>query len=198
MDDKARQENFERIRAGLEAQGWKGTQHTISILRANLMAFVTAGPFAALCAALFLTGGKLQGGLDFSWASWGLFVLLMIASAFAHECLHGLTWGIFCRNGFRSIHIGFQKKTLTPYCCCLEALPSGAYLLGALMPFMILGFGFFAVSMATGRFLWLLLGMFNILAAGGDTTIAGMLLRRRRALIVDHPTECGFWAFSKA
>ena len=36
-----------------------------------------------------------------------------------------------------------------------------------------------------------------MVSAGGDTTIALMLIRRRRSLIIDHPTKCGFTAFEK-
>jgi len=53
----------------------------------------------------------------------------------------------------------------------------------------------------SGSVLRLSLGLFNILAAGGDTTIACMLLRYLKydkcCYILDHPTDCGFVAFVK-
>lgn len=48
-----------------------------------------------------------------------------------------------------------------------------------------------------GSGFFLILSLFNIIAAGGDTSIALMLLKHKNAMIIDHPTECGFWAFRK-
>jgi hypothetical protein len=65
------------------------------------------------------------------------------------------------------------------------------------MPFIVLGLGIFLASIITNSIFLLALSMFNIIAAGGDITIALMLLKHKNALIIDHPTECGFWAFSE-
>lgn len=45
--------------------------------------------------------------------------------------------------------------------------------------------------------LLLALSLFNVFAAGGDLTIVILLLKHRDKVIIDHPTECGFIAFSK-
>ncbi len=194
MDSKQRIERFEQTRRELEAEGWRGEPHTISVLKANLMAFVTAGPVAALCVALFFLVRKTGEG-SFSPAVMWIFFGAIIASIFVHEGLHGLVWGAFCKNRWKSVYIGMMWKQLTPFCCCMEPLPFGAYLAGGLAPFAVLGLGSFAAAMATGNLFVLLVSVVNVLAAGGDTTIALMLLRHRRARIIDHPTECGFWAF---
>ncbi|MEA4911958.1 MAG: DUF3267 domain-containing protein [Oscillospiraceae bacterium] len=198
MDERQRTENFERMRAALEAQGWRGTACTISVVRANVMAFATAGPVAAVCVLLFFIKHP-AGGFSFTWRGYLLFFAGMILSVPVHEFLHGLTWSLYCKNGWRSIHIGVLWKKLTPYCCCMEPLSPGAYLLGGLAPFVVLGLGSFAAAMAAGSVGWLWLSAFNMLAAGGDTTIALMLLLRRPGgdRIIDHPTACGFWAFSR-
>lgn len=194
MDGKQRTEQFERVRRELEAQGLNATPCTVSVGRANLMALVTAGPVAALCAALFFLIYRGGSG-SFTLPGLLMFYAGLLASIPVHECIHGLVWSLFCKNGLKSIHIGMIWKKLTPYCCCMEPLQFGAYLAGGLAPFVLLGLGLFAAAMATGSVPLLLLGAFNILAAGGDTTIALMLLRHRKAQIIDHPTECGFWAF---
>ena len=194
MNDAQRTERFEAIRAELEQEGWHGISCTISVLKANLMAFVTAGPIAAVCAVVFiLTKSGVSGG--FGIRELLIFYALLLASIFVHEGLHDLAWSLFCKHGWKSIHLGVMWKKLTPYCCCMEPLAFGPYLVGGLAPLVVLGFGLFAAAMLTGSVLLLLLSLVNILAAGGDTTIALMLLRHRKARIMDHPTACGFWAF---
>lgn len=53
MDDKQRTERFRQTKEMLEEEGYGGQECTISVLRANVMAFVTAGPVAVLCALIF-------------------------------------------------------------------------------------------------------------------------------------------------
>ncbi|MFT5875532.1 MAG: hypothetical protein ACI8WT_004525 [Clostridium sp.] len=196
MNDNKRTENFNLIREKLESQGYCAEQCTISIVKANVMAFVTAGPVAALCCVLFFYT-KNGGEIKFSILGLLLFYTFMLVSISVHELLHGLTWSLYCKNGWKSIHLGVMWKKLTPYCCCMESLSFGQYILGGLMPFIVLGLGIFVVSFITNSIFLLILSIFNIIAAGGDTTIAVMLLKHKNAFIIDHPTKCGFWAFSK-
>ena len=79
----------------------------------------------------------------------------------------------------------------------MKPLTFGKYLLGGLMPFLVLGLGLFLVALFAKNEMLLLCSLYNILCAGGDTTIACILLKHRHAVIIDHPTECGFWAFEK-
>jgi hypothetical protein len=79
----------------------------------------------------------------------------------------------------------------------MEPLGMKYYLAGALMPFFTLGVGMFIVSYMIGSVFLMLLSLINMLGAGGDTTIALMLLKHKNAVILDHPTECGFAAFIK-
>ena len=196
MNDKQRIENFNRIREELESQGYSSEQCTISIVKANVMALVTAGPLAMLCLVLFFYTNN-TGEIEFSIMGLLLFYVLIFISVFIHEVLHGLTWSLSCEKGWKSIHLGVMWKKLTPYCSCMEPLSFEKYLLGGLMPFIVLGLGIFLASIITNSIFLLALSMFNIFAAGGDITIALMLLRHKNGLIIDHPTECGFWAFNE-
>ena len=196
MDDKQRTERFRQTKERMEEEGYVGRECTISVLRANVMAFVTAGPVAVLCAVVFFF---VNGGISFRFDAWELLVVLLIfsASIFIHEGLHGLTWSRFSENGWRDIHIGVMWEKLTPFCCCMKPLTFGKYLLGSLMPFLVLGLGLFLAALFAKSEMLLLCSLYNILSAGGDTTIACILLKHRHAVIIDHPTECGFWAFEK-
>lgn len=195
MDAAAREARFAQIRADCERQGWRSEDHTISVVRANLMAFVTVGPAAVLCGtlyALLLPDSRMV----WSWRRSALFLLLMLAGIFIHELLHGFGWGLFVRDR-RSISYGVLWKQATPYCACSEPLSAGKYLVGTLMPFAVLGIGLFLLSLACRDRMLLCLALINILAAGGDTTVAWMLRGCRGALVLDHPTQCGFVAFRK-
>lgn len=196
MKDTQRTELFRQTRERLEGEGYVGKECTISVLRANIMAFVTAGPVAVLCIVIFCLE---KGEISLYFDLWEFFVMLgvFIASLFIHEGLHGLTWSRFSENGWRDIHIGVMWDKLTPYCCCMKPLTFGKYLLGGLMPFLVLGLGLFLAALLTKNEMLLLCSVYNILSAGGDTTIACILLKHRHAVIIDHPTECGFWAFEK-
>lgn len=196
IDKELRLKNYRVQRQALLNAGYREYVGTISILKANLWALATAGPFAILAAVIYIIK---WGALSIQLNLWNvvLFLLLFLISIPVHEGLHGLTWGICCRNHFKSIRFGIMKDSGTPYCHCMEPLHFGSYIAGGLMPFFLLGIILFLISLLLHCFLLLLLSMINILCAGGDTTIALMLFRYRDAEILDHPTDCGFVAFRK-
>jgi hypothetical protein len=196
MNDNQRTEKFYSIKNQLESEDYYGEKCTISILKANIIALITAGPIAVLCCIIFFFT-KDTSKINFSIINLLIFYLLLMATIFIHELLHGLTWSLYCRNGWKSVHFGVIWKKLTPFCCCTELLNFKQYILGGLMPFIILGLGIFVISLMTNSIFLLVLSVFNIIAAGGDLTIAIMLLKHKDAYIIDHPTECGFWAFKK-
>ncbi|MPM97600.1 hypothetical protein SDC9_144775 [bioreactor metagenome] len=41
------------------------------------------------------------------------------------------------------------------------------------------------------------LSLLNILCAGGDITIVLLAFKYKDAIFIDHPTDCGFVAFTK-
>ena len=196
IDKEFRLKNYRVQRQALLNAGYREYVGTISILKANLWALATAGPFAILAAVIYIIK---WGALSIQLNLWNvvLFLLLFLISSPVHEGLHGLTWGICCRNHFKSIRFGIMKDSGTPYCHCMEPLHFGSYIAGGLMPFFLLGIILCLISLLLHCFLLLLLSMINILCAGGDTTIALMLFRYRDAEILDHPTDCGFVAFRK-
>lgn len=195
-EEQIRIEQYNKVCNEMLLQGYTKHNKTISVLKANVMALVTAGPVAFVCFVLYMLKWKVT---SFTFTIWAPLVFLTISliCIFVHELLHGLTWALFCKDGWKSIHLGFMWRSLTPYCTCKEPLNFKSYLLGGLMPFFILGIVWFGVAYVRGNLLLLTLSLFNILAAGGDTTIALMLLKYRKACIIDHPTECGFVAFTK-
>lgn len=191
-------DNYEMQREKYLAEGYEEKQEVISVIKANIMAFVTAGPFALAGMLLWIVN---RTG---SWFDWRIMSLVLVWVAFilsivVHEMLHGMGWSIFARKGWKSIHFGVMWEYLTPYCHCKEPLRPGAYLFGGLLPFLILGIGMYIVAWVSGNSILYILSLLNMLAAGGDTTLMCMLLKYfgKDVMILDHPTECGFIAFER-
>lgn len=181
-------------------KGYEEHQEIISVVKANVMAFVTAGPFAVLGIVIWLLV-KHGGEGSFSLGSMACFFFLMFLSIFVHELLHGVVWSFWTKKGWKSIYFGIMWEYLTPYCHCREPLKPRQYLAGGLAPFVVLGIGLYAAALMSESYMLLALSLVNILSAGGDTTIACMewkyLKENDTCCILDHPTECGFIAFVK-
>ena len=125
--------------------------------------------------------------------------LAFVVLTVVHELVHGLTWSLFAKSGWKSVSFGVIWKYLTPYCPCNEALSSSAYIVGALMPTLVLGILPVLAAYATGSLFLLVVGLLMILGGGGDLTIALKMLRFKpdggEVLYLDHPYECGLVAF---
>lgn len=129
------------------------------------------------------------------------FIFLSMAEMAIHEGIHGLTWGLLSPDGFSTIEFGLIKEYMTPYCYCGTPLTRGQYILGSMMPTLVLGFMQGGVAILTGNLLILVLAVFLMIGGGGDFLIDGMLLRYKKKketlILMDHPTELGFVAFEK-
>ncbi len=195
-EKQERADNYRKQYERLVADGYTAKDCTISVLKANIMALVTAGPFAVLAVVLYLSkwgGDAITLSADF--ASLGLFLLAFIVSIPVHEGLHGLAWSLVSKNGWKSIRFGVMRPSYTPYCHCKEPLGFFGYLFGALAPFLVLGAGTFLIGYFSGNPFWILFSAINLLAAGGDTTLVFLMLPHTKAQFLDHPSECGFTAF---
>ncbi len=192
--------NYEEQREYFISQGYEERTETISILKANVMAFVTAGPFAVLALLIGILSGRFYGEGVMDMKDMIVFWCLFLAFVFVHELLHGVGWVIWTKKKWKSIYIGMMWDSLTPYCHCKEPLKPKQYLIGGLTPFLVLGVGMFMLSLIVGNRMFFLLSIVNFICAGGDTTIACMLFRYLKedsVYILDHPTEGGFIAYVK-
>ena len=127
-------------------------------------------------------------------SNWGLFFLFMIVGIVVHELIHGITWACFAKSGWKSISFGVMWKLLTPYCHCSEPMRKKPYMLGAMMPCVILGvlpaiLGLIICSLPV--VVW---GVFFIAAAAGDIWMTWLLAKEPDdCLVLDHPSEAGFY-----
>lgn len=185
---------YEALRADMLSQSYKEKNCTISVVKANIYAILITLPFIIPLYILYLSiWGEVIFIVDL--ISMGIFFATIFISIPIHEAIHGFTFAAFCQNGLKSIHYGILWNSLTPYCHCSEPLKFKHYITGGLMPFIILGLGITSLAIILGNSFLLLLGLLNILAAGGDLLIAVYLLKYRDAVIIDHPTDLGFTAY---
>lgn len=179
-------------------QGYRKHDLTISVLQANLQAIGLALPLIVVFSVAFFILHS-AGSLSVNATDLLIVPIAFIALVVVHEGIHGLVWGFFAENRWKSVSFGFIVRYLTPYCTCNEPLPRHAYVVGALAPTVVLGVLPALIGLGTGSGIWLAIGCLMILGGGGDLAIALKLLRFRPAsndvLYVDHPYECGMTAF---
>lgn len=191
--------NFEQQSAELEAQGYQKKEMTMSVAKANVMAIVLSIPFIVIaCVLFFLMNKEIK---VFSAGKGLLYFVLYIVLVVVHELIHGTTWSFFAPGGWKNIEFGFMQQYLTPYCTCKVPLPKGPYILGTLMPLIVLGILPTVYAIFSGSLFMLLTGIVMIVSAGGDMAIVLELLKYKTACqdvkIFDHPTQVGFYLFEK-
>ena len=202
--EQRRLAHLEEISEGLLAQGYRRTELTISIVKANVYVLLAAIPVFVIGGGLFYLCNRplhLAFGGTSTMLSMVLFLVVYFALIVVHELVHGLTWAVFAEHHWKDIEFGVMWQLLTPYCTCTVPLKKGQYFLGALMPLIVLGILPTAIAIAAGSYFWLLIGLVMILGAGGDVMIVLKLLRYKtdaeEVLIYDHPTKGGSIIFER-
>lgn len=126
--------------------------------------------------------------------------MISILGIVIHELIHGLTWSFFffTNKGFKSIKFGVLWKQLTPYCHCKAPLKVKHYMLGAIMPAIILGLIPAVYAILFGNFSLLVFGTFFTIAASGDILIVYLMRKENlESFVQDHPSECGYFVYEK-
>lgn len=198
--EQKRKKLYEEKKNELLAQGYEEKDLTIGVVYANIMAFVLGLPIIILLLILFIY--KNQSGI-YTFSIYGPVVFLIVFAVLVvvHELIHGLFWAIYAKNHLKSIEFGFMISSLTPYCCCKDMLTKSQYIVGGIMPTVLLGIVPAVISIFTGSLFWFIMGELMILAGGGDLTILLKLLRykskKEEILYMDHPYECGLVVFER-
>ena len=195
--EEKRLARFEAAAEELSARGYKRTDLTVGIVKANAFAIALSLPVIGLGLWLYYLKNGFSGG-RFS----GIWTLpLLIGLTVAHELIHGLGWSLYTPNGFRDMEFGVIWQYLTPYCACCAPLGKGQYIVGALAPLVIVGVIPAAAGILFGSFLWTLTGLVMILGAGGDMIIVKNILAYKTGsedvLYMDHPTQAGGVIFER-
>lgn len=198
-----RKEQYERKREKLKQDGYEEHKILIGGLYANLMSLVYGIPLILFFGAVYFLVNR---GIDFEVGDnlimyYFIYLGSLIVLTVVHELIHGLFFGIWCKNHFKSIEFGFKLKQMVAYCTCAEPLTKGQYIVALLMPTIVLGFIPCIVAIMTESLLLFLIGATMILGGGGDFTIFFKIIRYRSELKdrvwIDHPYECGIVVFEK-
>ena len=182
-------------------------QLTIDLVKANVFAILLMVPTVFIFGLPYF----LIWGLGFNLSdirsltkilspeSIGLGILLVFTIGIVlHELIHGIVWSRFTSNGFKSIRFGVLWKMLTPYCHCKEPLKVKEYIIGALMPAIVLGFIPGIIAIIIGNFGLLIFGIIFTTAAGGDFMIINLLKNEDKDdYVQDHPSEAGCFIYRK-
>ena len=170
---------------------------SVSMLRANVLAFFIMIPVAILQFSLFI---MWNGAENFSFTlnlpSLLIFAAIVIVSIVAHELIHGLTWMVAGKKPFSAVRFGIQWNMLTPYAHLKEPIDVNVYRIGGFMPGFILGILPFILSLLTGSEGLLWFSVLQTAAASGDWLIL-LLLRKVKSgtLVEDHPTQAGCYVY---
>lgn len=191
---------FEVVKAGLEDEGYHTTELTMSTLAANVLAVIAAVPPIVILIGVFRILNPQARALSGEMSDLLLFLGIFMVLVVVHELIHGITWGLCARSGFKSIEFGVIWEYLTPYCTCSEPLKKSQIVLGALMPTILLGVVPGVVACCIGSTELVYMGGAMILGGGADIMIVGKILRHKTgktALFHDHPYKVGTIVFEK-
>lgn len=198
--EQRRKEKFDALCQTMAENGYELRDLTVSLKAANTIGIALTIPFLILTTICYFFIHPL-GTSVFPRRLSILILVVFFVLIVAHEGIHGITWACFAPNHFHSIEFGVIWSALTPYCTCSAPLNRRQYILGALMPTLILGFGLAAVSIALHQLALFLVAQLMILSGGGDFLIVAQVLRYRtdkqNVVFLDHPYECGVVAFEK-
>jgi len=187
-----RKERIDRLIAEMTGQGYELEDLSVDGNTANKMALLTGVIPSAVFVLLF---GLLHGWEKFKDADLLLILVVFLISIIVHEGIHGLFFGLFAKNHFKSIEFGMIWKSMNPYCYCGEPLSRKHYLTGLLMPGIILGCCTGMLGLITGNASLILFSVFSLFAAGGDIYIAWMIMKTskkgREEKYLDHPDKPG-------
>lgn len=176
-------------------EGYEPQKKTISMLAANLLAIAL---FVVVGALLVIPYHYLYGAMEL--ASWNTifpwFLLLLVVGIVVHELVHGITWLLLTHMGFRHLSFGFLPGGV--YCHIDVSMPKRQYVIGALLPLLLLGIVPTLVAFCVGSLLWLLLGIVFIVSAAGDMMIVWAIRKEPTdVLVYDHPSEAGCYIYQK-
>lgn len=201
-DEKARLENFNKTSKDLIDKGYEVSERSMGVLKANILTIVIFIPLAYFLTYIY---GRIHSPIDYWELIYSRRIIILAIMALiltlVHELLHGLTWAFFTPNGVSDIAFGFIWKYLSPYSSCKVPLQRGEYLLGVVMPLLVLGVIPAIVGIVIGNIILTLIGSLFIVGAGADVFMAIMLIsykpKRKDILVFDNPTKLGVKFFEK-
>lgn len=163
----------------------------------SALLFILGTLMSLIPAILLFVLYRLVHGLQPDFAlDYPIFFVQIILSLVIHELVHGIGWMIGGKCRWNEMEFGISS--LFPYCHCKKPLPGKQYLIGAIMPMALLGFGTTIFALLFENLSLLVFAVINVIIAGGDLLIIFNLRKTtKHSLVVDHPLKAGFIAFEK-
>lgn len=196
--EERRKEAFEELKEKMQEQGYKTVELKMGVVEANVVSLVVAAPFII---AVIIPYVMQHGNPFYQNYSRLLLILAIIVGIVFHEFIHGLTWVLVTKSGWKAISFGFNVKYCAPYCTCNEPMKKGSMILAAIMPTLVLGLLPAVIGIISGSALIFLIGVILILGGCGDMLIIFTILKYRtqagEVLFLDHPYEIGTIIFEK-
>ena len=171
-----------------EIEGYNIELRTIGMLKANIVAIVVMALLGVLgLMAMYAIWGDFSLGNPWNGM---LFIIGFWVGVAVHELIHGFTWMWVTHSSFSHLRFGLLRGGV--YCHIDVPMSKRKYVVGALMPLLLLGIVPFLLSFATNS-LWLMLfGVIFIGCAMGDVLIVWAIRHEPAGtLVYDHPTEPG-------
>ena len=188
---------FENIKKDFNSQGYKEKDVTIKSGKAMIMGVLYSLPFVIVLGLIYrfflIDRAYLSEATGITF--YIMFILIIAISVIVHELLHGIGWAISSKKGWKVVR--FNISAMMPSCACKTPLTKRQYLIGVLLPFIVLGIGSIIFLFVYPGTVSVLTMAVNFIAAGGDLIIAFKVLKEKNALITDHPTKAGYVAFYK-
>ena len=176
-----------------QVEGYVAEKKTISILWANLLAVVL---FAVVAVAGWAIMYSLWDNLHFGGIDSLIFLVGIVLGLVVHELVHGVTWLLLLKKGFS--HLSFGLMTGAVYCHIDVPMDKRKYVIGALMPLLLVGVVPWVAAILSGSLTWMLVGAVMISGAIGDIMIVWTLRSEPAStLVYDHPSEIGCYVYHK-
>lgn len=176
-----------------QVEGYVTEKKTISILWANLLAVVL---FAVVAVAGWAIMYSLWDNLHFGGIDSLIFLVGIVLGLVVHELVHGVTWLLLLKKGFS--HLSFGLMTGAVYCHIDVPMDKRKYVIGALMPLLLVGVVPWVAAILSGSLTWMLVGAVMISGAIGDIMIVWTLRSEPAStLVYDHPSEVGCYVYHK-
>lgn len=163
---------------------------------AALKSVLYAAPFLAFLAPLYRLA-LIQRSILPDVSGIRFYFLLgaiLAVNTILHELLHGIGWALIGQAGWDSI--SFCLNGILPSCSCHLVLKKDSYLIGILLPAMVLGSLsclFLAVCPGTVS---VFATLTNFTMAGADLAIAMEALKGDFIFMESHPIKAGFIGYS--
>ena len=171
-----------------ELEGYETELRTIGMLKANIVALVVLGLFCLLgVTGMYAIWGGFSLGNPWNGM---LFIVGLWVGVAVHELIHGFTWMWVTRSSFSHLRFGLLQGGV--YCHTDVPMNKRKYVVGALMPLLLLGVVPYIISLFVGSVWLMVLGAMMIGCAMGDVLIVWAIRKESpNTLVYDHPSEPG-------